>query len=70
MDNALTAVADARGFLTRPEVLDCGYDDQLIREALRTGEWVRIGPGLYAPGPAYRRMRPEEQHLGASISVL
>lgn len=63
MDNALIRMAEARGFVTRPEVLDCGYDDQLIREALRSGELVRIGPGLYAPGPAYRQMRPEEQHL-------
>lgn len=63
MDNALTAIADTRGFVTRPEVLDCGYNDQLIREAIRSGEWVRIGPGLYAPGAAYRQMRPAEQHL-------
>jgi hypothetical protein len=70
MDNVLAAVADARGFVTRPEVLDCGYDDQLIREALRSGEWVTIGPGLYADGAPYRAMRAEDQHIVRCRAVL
>lgn len=63
MENALTAMAAARGFVTRPQILDCGYDDRLIREALRCGEWVRIGPGLYAPGAPYRHMTAAQKHL-------
>lgn len=51
-----------RGFVTRPQMLDCGYDDDGIRSLLHDELMIRIGPGLYAD-PSYATMRPEEQHL-------
>lgn len=68
--NPLEALAATRGYITRPEILDCGYDDLLIREALKIGLWEKIGPGLYADGKTYRAMRPDQQHLLRCRAVL
>ncbi len=67
---ALDALAATRGFITRPEVLDSGYDDRVIRDALRSGHFVRIGPGLYAYGSSYRKLHPDQQHLVRCRAVL
>lgn len=61
--NPLDALVSSRGYITRPEILDCGYDDLHIRDALKTGHWAKIGPGLYTDDDSYRKMRPEQQHL-------
>lgn len=51
----------SHGFITRPELLDLGYDDRGIHRLRRVGELVRIGPGLYT-SRFYRDLRPDEQH--------
>lgn len=61
--NELDALLAARGFITRPEILDCGYDDSHIREARKAGVLIRIGPGLYADGPTYGALSVEQQHI-------
>lgn len=61
--NEFDALLTARGFITRPEILDCGYDDSNIRDARKSGMLIRIGPGLYADGPTYRVMNAEQQHV-------
>ena len=68
--NPLDALAATRGYITRPEILDSGYDDQLIREAVKIGHWEKIGPGLYADGELYRAMTLEQQHLLRCRAVL
>lgn len=49
-------------FVTRPQLLDTGYDDRSIARLVRAETLCRIGPGLYA-GSSYRRLRPEQQHI-------
>ncbi len=43
MDDNLMHRAEQRGFITRPEVFDSGYDDRDIRDQV-SGH--RIGPAL------------------------
>lgn len=68
--DALEALAISRGFITRPEILDCGYDDRMIRDSRRSGYLVSIGPGLYAFGAAYRNLPADQQHLVRCRAVL
>ena len=63
MDHNLITLAATRGFITRPEILDSGYDDRDIREARSIGLLTRIGAGLYALTTTYAPLTPEEKHL-------
>lgn len=55
--------AEVRGYITRPEILDSGYDDRDIREARALGLLTRIGAGLYALSTTYAPLTPEAKHL-------
>lgn len=55
--------AEVRGFITRPEILDSGYDDRDIREAKAVGLLTRIGAGLYALSATYTPLTSEAKHL-------
>ncbi len=57
IDSALTT----RGFVTRPQLLDCGHDDRAIQTMRKGGQLVWIGPGLYA-GPGYAALGDEDRH--------
>jgi hypothetical protein len=62
MDDSLLFRAQVRGYITRPEILDAGYDDRDIRDARSLGLLTRIGPGLYALRAAYEPMTLEQKH--------
>lgn len=63
MHHDIEAHLSVHGFVTRPQILDCGFDDRAISAALRAGELARIGPGLYAAGPLYRSLDTSAKHL-------
>lgn len=63
MDQNVMTRAEMRGFITRPEILDYGYDDRDIRDARAIGLLTRIGPGLYALSATYTPLSREKQHL-------
>lgn len=58
----LLAISVEQGFITRPQILDVGFDDRVIADLLRAGVLDRIGAGLYAPRPTYRALTPVERH--------
>lgn len=62
MNDQLLSRAETRGYVTRPEILDSGYDDRDIREAIQLGLLTRIGAGLYALSATYEALRPEAKH--------
>jgi hypothetical protein len=43
----LRALAEARGYFTRPDVLAAGYDDRMIRRSVKLRVWVRLRPGTF-----------------------
>ena len=47
MEDALRAIADARGVFLRSEARDLGYDDRAVGAAMRAGLWVRVRRGAY-----------------------
>lgn len=49
------------GFVTRPQILACGFHDDDIAELIRLGALDRLGPGLYAPCDPTRT--PEQRHV-------
>lgn len=64
----IRATIDVFGFVTRPQILDCGHDDRTIGAAVRAGVLVRVGPGLFV-GPEYHRLSPEQQHVRRAHAV-
>lgn len=63
MDTNLLTRAELRGFITRPEILDSGYNDRDIRDARAIGLLTRIGAGLYALSSTYVPLTAEGKHL-------
>lgn len=63
MNADLLSRAELRGYITRPEILDSGYDDRDIREARAVGLLTRIGAGLYALSATYAPLTDEAKHL-------
>lgn len=61
--------AEQRGFITRPEILDCGLDDRDIREARHIGLLTRIGTGLYALTSQYEPLTGEARLTVRSRAV-
>lgn len=59
---------DFFGFVTRPQILDCGHDDRAISAAVRAGTLVRVGPGLFV-GSEYLRLSPERRHVQRAHAV-
>ncbi|WP_370620079.1 type IV toxin-antitoxin system AbiEi family antitoxin domain-containing protein [Mumia qirimensis] len=58
------------GFVTRVDALECGYGDHDLRDALRSGSWVSVRRGVYAPRETYARLTPRERHLLLLRTVL
>lgn len=49
---ALEAIASAQGgAFTRPQVLDSGGTQAMIRRLLRSGQWIRVAQGIYTASP-------------------
>lgn len=69
MNDLLLTLAQDRGFLTRPEILDAGYADRHIKQAKASGLLVRIGAGLYALSAAYRPLTAEARLEARSRAV-
>lgn len=69
MHDQLIARAERRGFITRPEILDCGHDDRDIREARKRGQLTRIGAGLYALSAGYGPLTSEAKLVARSRAV-
>jgi hypothetical protein len=63
MHSDLEDTANSLGFITRPQILDSGFDDRVIADLLRTGVLERIGAGLYASRAQYRELTPEQRHV-------
>lgn len=69
MNEQLIHLAETRGFISRTEILDSGYDDRDIREAKAIGLLTRIGAGLYALCATYEPLSPEHQLVARSRAV-
>jgi hypothetical protein len=69
MDQLLMHRAETRGFVTRPEILDSGYDDRDIRAAISLGLLTRVGAGLYAPSATYAPLSQEQKLATRSRAV-
>ena len=69
MNDRLIARAEQRGFITRPEILDHGYGDRDIREAIHIGFLTRIGTGLYALSEHYLPLKAEARLAARSRAV-
>lgn len=71
MDERLHALAASRGgYITRGEILDCGYHDRDIAAGVRSGDLARVRTGVYAPGAVYGALDQNGQHLVAARSVV
>jgi hypothetical protein len=69
MDELLMHRAETRGFITRPDILDSGYGDRDIREAINLGLLTRIGAGLYALSASYGPLSQEAKLAARSRAV-
>lgn len=69
VNDQLLHLAAARGFVSRPEILDAGYDDRDIREAKAIGLLTRIGAGLYALCASYEPLSAEQKLVTKSRAV-
>lgn len=64
MNGRLAAIArDQRGVFTRAQALDCGYDDERLRRAVRDGRWLRIRRGAYVERASYVELDEVGRHL-------
>lgn len=61
MNEQLRHLAEARGYITRPELLAGGLTDRDILALRRHKLLERIGAGLYAPRSTYLPLTPEEK---------
>ncbi|MET1038432.1 MAG: type IV toxin-antitoxin system AbiEi family antitoxin domain-containing protein [Aeromicrobium sp.] len=69
MDELLMHRAETRGFITRPEILDSGYGDREIRDAIVLGLLTRVGAGLYALSATYAPLSVEAKLVTRSRAV-
>lgn len=70
MTSQFTDLAALRGgYIRRPDLLDLGYKDRHIRQAIQERELVRIRVGTYAP-QSHRELSPEDQYRLLAFSVL
>ncbi|MRJ76056.1 hypothetical protein GEV29_05870 [Aeromicrobium sp. SMF47] len=56
-------IATGRGYVTRGQFLDSGYDDRDIRAAVRTGLLRRRRQGVYVHAATFDVLSPEQQHI-------
>lgn len=57
----IDAHVQIHGFVTRPQILACGFRDDHIGDLIRFGVLERLGPGLYAPQSSART--PAQRHV-------
>lgn len=70
MDDIFFRLAEANGgYFARHELLDSGFADDHIRQALKDRSIVRIRHGTYAPAAAYAALSPEGRHRILAHSV-
>ena len=70
MNSEFDQIALARGgYILRPDLLDLGYSDRQIRQALRAGLIVRLRVGTYAP-QSHTLLTPEDRYRLLCYSVL
>ncbi|SKB03334.1 type IV toxin-antitoxin system AbiEi family antitoxin domain-containing protein [Aeromicrobium choanae] len=66
----LDSIASLRGgYILRPDLLDLGYKDRHIRQALDAGTLVRLRVGTYAP-QSHQKLRAEEKYRLLCFAVL
>jgi hypothetical protein len=70
MDDALRAIAQARGVFLRREARDLGYDDQALATAVRAGLWVRVRRGAYTYRDVWQAQDPVGRHRITSHAVM
>lgn len=64
-------LASARGgYILRPDLLDVGYKDRHIRQALHEGVLVRLRVGTYAPKSQHQELNHEDRYRLLAFSVL
>lgn len=56
-------ILNDRGYLTRGQILDSGYDDRAIRACVRSGLLLRRRQGIYVHAASFRQLTPEQQHV-------
>ena len=65
----LRIIAEARGFFSRPEALEAGYDDRAIQRAITNGLWVRVRRGAYTYTDLWSQYDEAAQHLTRACAV-
>ena len=65
----LRTFAESRGYFTRQEALEAGYDDNAIRRALKARLWTRIRQGAYSFTDLWTEADEIEKHLSTARAV-
>lgn len=58
----LAVLVEERGFFTRAEALDAGYDDRAVTQAVRSRWWHRIRRGYYTFTEVWAALDPVGRH--------
>lgn len=58
-----------RGFFSRAQARDVGYDDRAVTRAVRAGHWIRFRRGFYAFADEWRAADEIERHRTRSRAV-
>jgi hypothetical protein len=61
--------AAGRGYFTRAEALQAGYDDNAIRRTIKAGVWMRIRNGVYTFPDLWGEVDEENRHLARARAV-
>lgn len=74
MDMALLNLAERQGgAFTRIQAAGCGYSVNVIKELLRSGQWLRLRKGVYTDAKAYRALGEAGRYLvrvhGAALAL-
>lgn len=73
MDDPLEIIARERGYFTRAEAREAGYDDRAVTRAVRSRLWHRIRRGYYTRQSLWAGLSPEQRHrvrIGAVLHSL
>lgn len=65
----LRVIAETRGFFTRLQALEFGYDDKAIRRAIRCRRWTRVRRGAYTFTDLWADGDEVAQHLLRAYAV-
>lgn len=69
MNDIFTTLSAARGYVSRHELIDCGFTDSHIGQALRAKVIVRIRHGTYVPAAIWNEMTAVGRHRILTHSV-